>query len=343
MKKRNQNKRKDRNSSENEGGNVPKQATKQSKLGSGPNDSISHNISVSEILNQTNTVLYETNDQLNNSVFEDSLSKDETVNIRVQKTKMASGDSLTSTVNNDPTISNKLDTVINAIKDIKINQDGMKRMFESKLDKLRKDLLKNVDEKIQSLRDEISLDLGTETRRVDEVMTTIQSIQTRLSGVEQRNQTVSDDGTVMNTSITNPLDCTDLTVTASGIPISENDDLMQKANDVINSLGTDVSSNVQVIAVTRLPNRFNNRPGLVKISFRNKEEKILVLKNKMKLKENDEFKKVFIKSSKSRVERLIERNTRSILKIIPQADTLRIDANGMIRPKLAHQSQTTHS
>lgn len=250
---------------------------------------------------------------------------------------------MTSTVNNDPTISNKLDTVINAIKDIKINQDGMKRMFESKLDKLRKDLLKNVDEKIQSLRDEISLDLGIETQRVDEVMTTIQSIQTRLSGVEQRNQTVSDDGTVMNTSITNPLDCTDLTVTASGIPISENNDL-QKANDVINSLGTDVLSNVQVIAVTRLPSRFNNRPGLVIISFRNKKEKILVLKNKMKLKEKDELKKVFIKSSKSRVERLIERNTRSILKIIPQADTLRIDANGIIRPKLAHQFQaTTHS
>ena len=76
---------------------------------------------------------------------------------------MALEDSLRSTFNNDPTISNKLDTVINAIKDIKINQDGIKRMFESKLDKLRKDLLKNVDEKIQALRDEISLDLGVET------------------------------------------------------------------------------------------------------------------------------------------------------------------------------------
>lgn len=76
---------------------------------------------------------------------------------------MALEDSLRSTFNNDPTISKKLDTVINAIKDIKINQDGIKRMFESKLDKLRKDLLKNVDEKIQALRDEISLDLGVET------------------------------------------------------------------------------------------------------------------------------------------------------------------------------------
>lgn len=60
---------------------------------------------------------------------------------------MALEDSLRSTFNNDPTISNKLDTVINAIKDITINQDGIKRIFESKLDKLKKDLLKNVAEK----------------------------------------------------------------------------------------------------------------------------------------------------------------------------------------------------
>lgn len=86
----------------------------------------------------------------------------------------------------------------------------------------------------------------------------------------------------MHTRIKNPLDCTDQTVTSSGISISENADLMQKANGLINSLGTDVSSNVQVIAVTRLPSRFNNCPGLEKICFRNKEEKILVLKNKLK-------------------------------------------------------------
>lgn len=118
MTKRSQNKRKDRNSSRNEGGNVPKQATKQSKLESDPNDSVSHSISVSEILNQTNTVLSERNNQLNNSVFEDSFTKDKTINIGAQNTEMVSGDSRTSTVNNDPTISNKLDTVINALKDI---------------------------------------------------------------------------------------------------------------------------------------------------------------------------------------------------------------------------------
>lgn len=70
----------------------------------------------------------------------------------------------------------------------------MKRMFDSKLDKLRKDLLN----KIQSLRYGIYMDLSVETLRVDEIMTTIHSIQTRLNGVEQRIQTVRDDHTVMN-------------------------------------------------------------------------------------------------------------------------------------------------
>lgn len=61
---------------------------------------------MSEILNLTYSVLYERNDQLNNSGFEDSFTnvvedsftKDNTLNIRAQNTEMASGDSRTSTV-----------------------------------------------------------------------------------------------------------------------------------------------------------------------------------------------------------------------------------------------------
>lgn len=51
-----------------------------------------------------------------------------------------------------------------------------------------KDLLKNVDEKIKSLRDELFMDFDVETRRVVEIMATIHSIQTHLTDMEQRNQ-----------------------------------------------------------------------------------------------------------------------------------------------------------
>ncbi len=78
---------------------------------------------------------------------------------------------------------------------------------------------------------------------------------------------------------------------------------------------------------------FDNRPPLIKISFQNLDEKILVLRNKMKLKDSDEFKGVFLKSSKSHVERLIEMNARAIIRQLPQGRQLRVDANGRIKQR----------
>jgi hypothetical protein len=42
-------------------------------------------------------------------------------------------------------MSGKLDTLISAVIELKTGQEGMKRMFESKIDKLRLDLMVNVD------------------------------------------------------------------------------------------------------------------------------------------------------------------------------------------------------
>lgn len=55
-------------------------------------DSRSHgeSLSVSEILNKNNTVLFQTNYQDNNSVFEDLYTIEEIRNKKVQNTKMTS-------------------------------------------------------------------------------------------------------------------------------------------------------------------------------------------------------------------------------------------------------------
>lgn len=134
--------------------------------------------------------------------------------------------------------------------------------------------------------------------------------------VEQCTQTVSDNGSIRNLSITNPLNCTNLTAMARGIPLLEVEDLLYKSNELIRALGEDVSLNVHVIAATRLPSKLNNRRGLVKISFRNKEEK-WSLRTKWSLKIRKRWKNVFTKSSKTRVERLPEMSTRTILRAQP--------------------------
>ena len=130
-----------------------------------------------------------------------------------------------------------------------------------------------------------------------------------------------------------PLNDHDLTITADGLPYNEDEDLVAKVDALIRALGDDVYENVKVIAVTRIIPRTGNKPGLVKIALQNLQEKIRVLRNKMNLKDNPTYATVYIKSSKSHAERLIESNTRAILRELPGNHSLRIDANGRIRKR----------
>ncbi|VDI28368.1 Hypothetical predicted protein [Mytilus galloprovincialis] len=237
--------------------------------------------------------------------------------------------------NPDPDVSNKLDSIINSIKELKTSQDSMKRMFESKLDKLRTDLMANVDNKVRALRDEISMDINRETNRTDQLLTTVQSIQTRLDSLEQDTSSKNSVPLLSHSlyQTQNPLDNPDITITASGLPFSDDENIVEKANDLIRALGEDVSDNVNVTAAARLPSRFSDRPAIVKISFSNLDEKVKVLRNKMKLKQTDTYKNVYIKSSKSRIERLIEVNARAVLRNIPGGRALRVDASGRIKSR----------
>lgn len=131
----------------------------------------------------------------------------------------------------------------------------------------------------------------------------------------------------------NPLDDPDLTITVSGIPVTDSEDLIKKAEELISCLGNEVSSKVNVSGATRLPSRLTNKPALVKISFVNLQQKILVLRNKRKLKDTEHYKQVYINNSKSRVERLIENNARALLRNLPRGHSLRVDANGQIKPR----------
>lgn len=88
-------------------------------------------------------------------------------------------------------MSGKLDTLISAVIELMTSQEGMKRMFESKIDKFRSDIMENVDCKMCSLGDELFMDIGRETSRTDQMLTTIQSIQIRLDSLDQTRTEVS--------------------------------------------------------------------------------------------------------------------------------------------------------
>ncbi|XP_063404699.1 homeobox protein 9-like [Mytilus trossulus] len=214
----NSNKRKDRNSSDSGTDTKQNKQSKQYKR----SEFQESDISVSEILNHTNSILYNSDDDIESKVFSETpVEQNQTKNNT--ETKMASSGK-NQNKNTDPSVSEKLDTIVSAIHDLKSNQEGMKRMFESKLDKLRTDLMANVDNKIRALRDELSVDISMETRRTDQL--SVQSIQSRLDGIEEHNITHSaDNGNGVLNSVDNlhinPLNNPEITITASGIPVTE--------------------------------------------------------------------------------------------------------------------------
>ena len=86
-----------------------------------------------------------------------------------------------------------------------------------------------------------------------------------------------------------------------------------------------------------MPKRYDDRPGMLKITFLNINEKNMVLKNKHLLKETEMFKNVYLNKCKSRAERLMELNARAILKRLPTGHNLRVTANGRIQERKGTQ------
>lgn len=67
---------------------------------------------------------------------------------------------------------------------------------------------------------------------------------------------------------------------------------------------------------------------MVKITFQTLEMKIKVLREKRKIRDTDNFSRVYLRSNKSHVERLGELNARTILKEMPNGKDFRITGNG---------------
>lgn len=228
------------------------------------------------------------------------------------------------------------------MQEMRVKQDTNRSALESKIDRMKNELTEDIEKKIQSLRNDITQELSQESERLDSVFRTVQSLQGRLESLEsnQSNTTAHMDTGNSNGAHTfrpNYGDDSDISVIVSGLPpLLDGETLLQKANDIITALGLEVDQNVQVMSTVRFRMRDPVRPGLVKITLRNRDEKINVLRNKMKLKTSQTFSEVYIKSYKSHAERLIELNARAILRQLPQGRNFRVDANGRIQAKPQH-------
>ena len=119
-----------------------------------------------------------------------------------------------------------------------------------------------------------------------------------------------------------------VTIVAQGLPVSPNEDMITQAKTLVNRALNE--PDVPVIRATRLPSR-NNRPGLVKIEVDSLDSKLKLLRKKFELKETENYKNVFLRSSKSHTERLLEINILKLLDEIPNGKTkYKLTSNGRL-------------
>ncbi|WAR17905.1 hypothetical protein MAR_032499 [Mya arenaria] len=226
------------------------------------------------------------------------------------------------------TIQDTLKEVSSRITKIMNSQDGLRQMLDSKLDKLKHDLTASIDNKISALRDDLAMNISRESNKIDQVHTTIQSLQSRMDAME--NLPVNG---IDNEGVGGAGPNTDIAALRTRMFVSL---LAALCTRTAKSSSQRRTTRLRLWVTTSIESELPmplGRPPLVMISFRDVEEKVLVLRNKYVLKDTAPYKQVFIKSSKSHAERLIELNARTLLRQLPQGKNFRVAANGRIRTR----------
>lgn len=189
---------------------------------------------ISDAISDANRILYGCTNDLNNDDGDSGSKLDLNNSVFTPQRLYNTGDISCTEANMATGVNNgfdnsKFDTLMSTMLDIKKNQEGMKKMFESKLDKFRTDLLENIDTRVTSLRNEIAIDVQTQSNRIDHVLSTIQSLQERMDTMErpQRQDTPGQANDNMDTAYyrsRSHSDDSDISVIANGIPVDNGED-----------------------------------------------------------------------------------------------------------------------
>ena len=201
---------------------------------------------------------------------------------------------------------------------------GMRSSIDSKLDKLKNEIAATIENKISGVKDYVDMEISR-------VLSRIESIETCVS---EGGATSAPVKPVESGGILEPLSNTDITVVAIGMHQEANEVIEEKVDRMIMALGKEVYDKVHVVKCLRLKQHDIKKPAIVKIAFNSLQQKIDVLKVKMKLRNCPEFSKVYLRSSKTHTERLLELNAKTLLKEMPNGDDFRVTASGRIVKKI---------
>ena len=114
----------------------------------------------------------------------------------------------------------------------------------------------------------------------------------------------------------------------SFLPQNDNEDLNQEVDTLIRQ-GLRLP-HIPIVNTKRL-NSTGNKPGIVKVQFKNLDDKKRVLNAKFNLAESQDYEKVHIRSSRSHADRLQEQNMKTLINFaFPANKDLYFTSNGRL-------------
>ena len=216
--------------------------------------------------------------------------------------------------------------MLQELKSLNNKMDGMKDVFEKQLNS-KMDSLRNSMEKLAiENRDYLKAELALKTKEIQDnldmelghVVARIEQLEAKLDGAKHKASLRFDP---------------DVSVIISGVQFVEGENVMAVVKDLLTE-GLQWDSPRGVVAVERLRER-GGRPGLIKVEFGSVQDKVDVLRKKQRLKIDDKFRRIYIRSAKSHTERLVELNFRTLLDEIPTRRQFYITGNGRVRKRPA--------
>lgn len=205
--------------------------------------------------------------------------------------------------------------------DIKKSIETQESTLNTKIDQISVNLGNSIQALGTQLKESFSQQLGDLQTYVDQEVGRMVS---RIQGAENRLDNIE---TKLDPGDFDP----EVTVVARGVPQEANENIQEKATDIVRR-GLNIQD-IPVVKAHRLETK-GRRPGLVKMQFRNLEEKKTILRVKFDLNaEGNMYKGVTMRTAFSHLERVHQDNIRQILRMVPDGDQFYFTGSGKLAKK----------
>ena len=197
-------------------------------------------------------------------------------------------------------------TLTDLCQEIKSSQDTLKTTLLQKIEECKVEVIRGMDAKMDTLRRDVSHEVSRLTTRVERMETKVQDI-------------VDDD----NFNPARTLVVTRLNTDSDKSPLDQAQALMH------DGLGLDTP----VVRAKRLQGR-NGKPGILKAELPSTDHKVEALRRKQNLMGNRRYSNVYVRSSQTHEERVMQTNMRLVLDAIPElSGRYRFAGNGRLVEK----------